>query len=120
MCTAARVPIASHARASLDGLAVIRTLKCQGLLTREFSSFQDSHTESHFLFIASSRWLAFRLDVLCLLFLFMASFGPLFVIERQGECHSRIGSFLVVYLSILRYRAQRNVYLLFKLSLWYC
>jgi len=36
--------------------------------------FQDLHTESWFLFLSSSRWLAIRLDWLCALFVTAVSF----------------------------------------------
>lgn len=34
----------------------------------EFDAYQDKHSEAWFLFLATSRWLAVRLDWLCAMF----------------------------------------------------
>ena len=42
-----------------------------------FPRFQDVHNQSFFLVLSSIRWLAVRLDVLCVLFLASTIFGAL-------------------------------------------
>ena len=77
----------SHVTASLQGLSSIRAHNSQDLLIHEFNRCQDHHTEAWFLFVVTSRWFAYRLDILCLLFVFMASFTPVFIAETQGKVH---------------------------------
>ncbi|XP_020629411.1 multidrug resistance-associated protein 4-like isoform X2 [Orbicella faveolata] len=79
----ARSPVLSHLTTTLEGLPSIRTHNLQQLMMQEFNLCQDQHTETWFLFIATSRWFAYRLDFLCTLFVFMASFTPLFIAERR-------------------------------------
>ncbi|XP_078379983.1 ATP-binding cassette sub-family C member 4-like [Oculina patagonica] len=79
----ARSPVLSHLTTTLEGLPSIRAHNLQQLMIHEFNMCQDKHTETWFLFIATSRWFAYRLDFLCTLFVFMASFTPLFIAERE-------------------------------------
>lgn len=75
-CTmsAARSPVFSHLSASLLGLGTIRAFSVQEKFAHEFDDHQDLHTEAWFLFIASSRWLAVRLDWLCASFVSAVAF----------------------------------------------
>ena len=88
---AARSPVLSHLTTTLEGLPSIRTHNLQQLMIHEFNLCQDQHTETWFLFIATSRWFAYRLDFLCTLFVFMASFTPLFIAERRGKGNNNQG-----------------------------
>ncbi|KAL3847448.1 hypothetical protein ACJMK2_018354 [Sinanodonta woodiana] len=63
-----RSPVFSHLSASLQGLHTIRAFNMQDKFVEEFDNHQDLHSESWFLFLTSSRWLAIRLDWLCALF----------------------------------------------------
>ncbi|XP_032230963.2 ATP-binding cassette sub-family C member 4 isoform X2 [Nematostella vectensis] len=74
-----RTPIFNHFSSTLEGLATIRSLSSQTQVTAELAACQDHHSEAWFLFIATSRWLAIRLEMLCLLFVTMAAFTPLFL-----------------------------------------
>ncbi|KAK3096011.1 hypothetical protein FSP39_021917 [Pinctada imbricata] len=69
-----RSPVFSHLSASLQGLHTIRAFGVQGKFMAEFDSHQDLHTESWFLFLTTSRWLAVRLDWMCALFVTAVSF----------------------------------------------
>ncbi|WAR27448.1 MRP4-like protein [Mya arenaria] len=69
-----RSPVFSHLSASLQGLHTIRAFEVQEKFIEEFDSHQDLHTESWFLFLSSSRWLAIRLDWLCAMFVSAVSF----------------------------------------------
>ena len=65
----------------------------------EFHICQDHHTKTWFLFIAASRWFAYRLDFLCTLFVFIASFTPLLKAEKGGSVHVRLG-YNIIYLAL--------------------
>ncbi|KAL4220738.1 Multidrug resistance-associated protein 4 [Mactra antiquata] len=69
-----RSPVFSHLSASLQGLHTIRAFGVQDKFIEEFDNHQDLHTESWFLFLTSSRWLAIRLDWLCAMFVTAVSF----------------------------------------------
>ena len=64
----------SHLSASLQGLHTIRAFGVQSKFIEEFDNHQDLHTEAWFLFLATSRWLAIRLDWLCAMFVTAVSF----------------------------------------------
>ncbi|KAK3735137.1 hypothetical protein QZH41_000006 [Actinostola sp. cb2023] len=78
-----RSPVFTHFSSTLDGISTIRSLSCQNLISKELSTCQDRHTEAWFLFLAASRWFAYRLEFLCFLFVAMAAFTPLFIAEKQ-------------------------------------
>ncbi|XP_022796168.1 multidrug resistance-associated protein 4-like isoform X3 [Stylophora pistillata] len=96
----ARSPVLSHLVTTLDGLTSIRSHSLQDVMIHEFNICQDRHTETWFLFIATSRWLAYRLDFLCMLFVFMASFTPLFIAER-GEIDAGLVGLCLTYAVLL-------------------
>ncbi|XP_052777823.1 ATP-binding cassette sub-family C member 4-like [Mya arenaria] len=70
-----RSPVFTHLSASLQGLHTIRAFGVQEKFIEEFDAHQDMHTESWFLCLTSSRWLATRLDWLCALFVTAVSFS---------------------------------------------
>ena len=49
------------------------------------SRCQDTHNQSWFLVLSSVRWLAVRLDVMCVLFLAATVFGALLAQIGAGE-----------------------------------
>ncbi|XP_053404593.1 ATP-binding cassette sub-family C member 4-like isoform X3 [Mercenaria mercenaria] len=76
-----RSPVFSHLSATLQGLHTIRAFGVQEKFTEEFDCHQDLHTESWFLFLSSSRWLAVRLDWLCAMFVTAVSFCCVFAAD---------------------------------------
>lgn len=66
--TVARSPVFSQINASLQGMSSIRAYNAEERFLEEFDNFQDIHTEAWFMFIATTRWLAVRLDLLCTAF----------------------------------------------------
>ena len=70
----ARSPVFSHLSATLQGLHTIRAFSVEEKFVEEFDAHQDLHSESFFLFLASSRWLAVRIDWICVLFITAVSF----------------------------------------------
>jgi ATP-binding cassette subfamily C (CFTR/MRP) protein 4 len=89
---AARSPVFSHLSATLQGLHTIRAFGAEGKFTEEFDCHQDLHTESWFLFLSSSRWLAIRLDWLCAIFVTAVSFCCVFAAESKYSDRSPIDS----------------------------
>ncbi|XP_059156862.1 ATP-binding cassette sub-family C member 4-like isoform X7 [Physella acuta] len=63
-----RSPVFSYLSATLQGLHTIRSMKMEEKFMEEFDAYQDKHSEAWFLFLATSRWLAVRLDWLCAMF----------------------------------------------------
>lgn len=63
-----RSPVFSHLSASLQGLHTIRAFGVQDKFKEEFDNHQNLHTEAWFLFLATSRWFAIRLDWMCVIF----------------------------------------------------
>ncbi|XP_022343366.2 ATP-binding cassette sub-family C member 4-like isoform X1 [Crassostrea virginica] len=74
-----RSPVFSHLSASLQGLHTIRAMRVQEKFCEEFDNHQNLHTESWFLFLSSSRWLAIRLDWMCAVFVTAVSFACVFL-----------------------------------------
>ena len=79
----ARSPVFSHLSASLQGLHTIRAFGVQSKFIEEFDNHQDLHTEAWFLFLATSRWLAIRLDWLCAMFVTVVSFCSVLAAESK-------------------------------------
>ncbi|XP_060775099.1 multidrug resistance-associated protein 4 isoform X2 [Neoarius graeffei] len=72
-----RSPVFSHLSSSLQGLSTIRACKAQERFQQTFDSHQDLHSEACFLFLATSRWFAVRLDGMCSVFVIITAFGCL-------------------------------------------
>lgn len=68
MNTPARSPVFSYVSATLQGIHTIRSMLMEEKFTQEFDAYQDKHSEAWFLFLATSRWLAIRLDWVCAMF----------------------------------------------------
>jgi len=70
----ARSPIFAMMSESLSGVATIRANNCIHYFKQKFEEAHDAHSRAFFSFIASSRWVGFRMDSLMFLFLSLASF----------------------------------------------
>ena len=55
--------------ATLNGLPTLRAYRRQSAFLTEFHAAQDVHTSGWFAFIATTRWLAIRLDIICATFI---------------------------------------------------
>ncbi|XP_061696778.1 ATP-binding cassette subfamily C member 4-like [Syngnathoides biaculeatus] len=73
-----RSPVFSHLSSSLQGLSIIRAFKVQQTFQKMFDDYQDLHSEAWFLFLATSRWLAVRLDGICSIFVTLTAFGCIY------------------------------------------
>jgi len=70
----ARSPIFSMMSESLAGVATIRANDACAYFTTKFEGVHDAHTRAFFSFIASSRWVGFRMDSLVFMLLSLVSF----------------------------------------------
>ena len=73
----ARSPTFTHLSATLPGLHTIRAFASQEKFQKDFDRYQDNHTATWFLLLASDRWFTLRLDVICALFVTAVSFGSI-------------------------------------------
>ncbi|XP_041055069.1 multidrug resistance-associated protein 4 isoform X2 [Carcharodon carcharias] len=72
-----RSPVFSHLSSSLQGIWTIRATKTEPQFQAKFDEHQDLHSETWFLFLSTSRWLAVRLDALCAVFVTAVAFGSI-------------------------------------------
>lgn len=79
----ARSPIYAMMSESLSGVATIRANNASQYFTRKFENVHDSHTRAFFSFIASSRWVGFRMDSLVFMLLSIVSFMSV-LFQTQG------------------------------------
>lgn len=70
---------------ALAGVATMRTNGALEYFKAKFESVHDAHTRAFFSFVASSRWFAFRLDLLTFLLMAVASFATA-ILYDQGTC----------------------------------
>ncbi|KAL7292206.1 hypothetical protein TKK_0014159 [Trichogramma kaykai] len=74
-----RSPVFTHLNATLNGLSTIRAYGVQDILKKEFDQFQDVHTSSWFMFIASSSAFGFSIDIFYFIFTALVTFSFLLV-----------------------------------------
>jgi ATP-binding cassette subfamily C (CFTR/MRP) protein 4 len=72
----------SHLSTSLYGLTTIRAFNAEESFIRAFDDFQDMHTSSWYLFIASTRWFGIWLDWISVTFIAFVAFS--FMFTSQG------------------------------------
>jgi ATP-binding cassette, subfamily C (CFTR/MRP), member 4 len=79
----ARSPIFAMLGESLNGIATIRPNSAVDFFKEKFRLAHDAHTRSFFSFIASSRWVGFRMDTLLFVFVAIVSFLSVLVHEKK-------------------------------------
>lgn len=79
-----RSPVFSHLSSSLQGLWTIRAFKAEERFQQSFDAHQDLHSEAWFLFLATSRWFAVRLDGMCSVFVTITAFGCLLLKDSMN------------------------------------
>ncbi|KAK7882506.1 hypothetical protein WMY93_028680 [Mugilogobius chulae] len=84
-----RSPVFSHLSSSLQGLTTIRAFKVHQNFQQMFDDYQDLHSEAWFLFLATSRWFAIRLDGICSIFVTITAFGCIYL--RDGLDAGAVG-----------------------------
>jgi hypothetical protein len=70
-----RSPLFSHITHSLDGLVSLRAYKRVAHFTQEHKQLLNANTRGYFCFVATSRWLGFRLDAMAVALLAASTFG---------------------------------------------
>lgn len=66
-----------HFSTTLLGLDTIRAFGAQEVFIDQMNAYQDAHTRAWFTFISTTAWLAYRLDLLCVVFIcFVALVSP--------------------------------------------
>lgn len=79
-----RSPIHAMLNESLNGIATIRSNAALGYTQERFESLHDSNIRAFFIFIASSRWLGFRLDLILFYLVALCSFLAV-LFNEQGK-----------------------------------
>ncbi|XP_055302412.1 probable multidrug resistance-associated protein lethal(2)03659 [Sitodiplosis mosellana] len=67
-----RSAIISHTNATINGLCTIHATKSEAVLLKEFNSLQNHNTSVGYIFKASTRAIAFWLELLCVLYMTVA------------------------------------------------
>eukprot|EP00051_Salpingoeca_urceolata_P017449 m.237611 g.237611 ORF g.237611 m.237611 type:complete len:1401 (-) comp18957_c0_seq3:248-4450(-) len=94
-----RSPVYAHLSTTLSGLPVIRAHPGATDSFRDtFHTFQDSHTRLFFLFVATSRWLGARLDMITFIFIVGTTFGA--IAARDTLSPGEVGLSLVYVLQL--------------------
>lgn len=68
-----RSPAFSLLSECLSGLETLRSFGVEAEMEERFQGSLDANTRAHFAFLATSRWLGFRLDSMCIVFLGFAA-----------------------------------------------
>lgn len=79
----ARSPIFAMLSESLSGIATIRANSSVDYFTKKFQSCHNAHTRAFFSFIAASRWVGFRMDLIMFLLMALVSFLSV-LFQQQG------------------------------------
>lgn len=79
----ARSPMFAMLSESLSGVATIRSNDSSAYFVKKFENAHDAHTRSFFSFIASSRWVGFRMD--CIMFVLMSVVSFLSVLFQRQQ-----------------------------------
>nr|XP_006811390.1 PREDICTED: multidrug resistance-associated protein 4-like [Saccoglossus kowalevskii] len=59
-----RSPVFSHISNTLNGIWTIRSARVEHKMEKQFFQHEDKHSSAWFLFLATTRWFAIRLDIL--------------------------------------------------------
>ncbi|XP_055326333.1 ATP-binding cassette sub-family C member 4-like [Sitodiplosis mosellana] len=84
-----RSPIFSHVNATIQGSSTVRAFNAEKFLENEFHEFQDFNTSCWYLFIGASRWFAFWLDLVCLLYVIVVTYS--FLLFSSAEDSGKVG-----------------------------
>eukprot|EP00934_Nitzschia_sp_Nitz4_P006161 Nitzschia sp. Nitz4//scaffold366_size23882//2073//6107//NITZ4_008438-RA/size23882-processed-gene-0.30-mRNA-1//-1//CDS//3329549299//6151//frame0 len=79
----ARSPIFAMLSEALSGIATIRSNDSKEYFVEKFEKVHDAHTRAFFSFIASSRWVGFRMDSIMFLLMSFVSFMSV-IFQQQG------------------------------------
>ncbi|KAJ1982361.1 hypothetical protein H4R35_000316 [Dimargaris xerosporica] len=94
-----RSPVYAILSETLDGVGVIRSFRATAHFQQRFVAALNQNSRAFFIFIATSRWLGFRLDMLSFAFLTVASFAT--VAARSTTDPGMVGLGLSYVLQLL-------------------
>lgn len=80
-----RSPIFSLFSATLGGLPVIRAFQSESILTEQFYKLVNINTQAYFALLVCVRWLGFRLDLTCSLFIASTAFLAVYTTGAGGD-----------------------------------
>lgn len=106
-CVSAKAPVFSHVAASISGLTTIRASRAEAMVIKEFDLLQDQHTATWVLFIATTEWFGFYLDVISVTFLAILAFQ--FLIFDNGKCLHVLHNYLFLHKRFVDLPAQNVV-----------
>ncbi|KAK5646882.1 hypothetical protein RI129_005346 [Pyrocoelia pectoralis] len=92
-------PVFGHINSSIQGLTTIRAFRAESALIEEFDHLQDLHTESWFLFISSSSAFGYYLDISCVIYITIITFGSLLI--GGGTSDAKIGLVVTQALALI-------------------
>jgi ATP-binding cassette, subfamily C (CFTR/MRP), member 4 len=74
-----RSPIFSHLSVTLTGIPILRCHNATQRFVKQMDEYIDKHSHSFYMFMAASRWLGFRLDMLSAMFVIVTVFTAIAV-----------------------------------------
>lgn len=83
----------------MTGLTVVRALKAEKILQKEFDNHQDAHTACYYMFIATSRAFGLSLDLFCCIFVASVIYVCVFV--EIGLTGDQVGLAITQSISLL-------------------
>ncbi|RMX53366.1 hypothetical protein pdam_00024688 [Pocillopora damicornis] len=79
-----RSPVYSHVSETLNGLETIRTRRRQQDFVEELYRYQDVHTQSYIMVLASARWLGVRMTFLTTFLILAVALAAIVVSQDAG------------------------------------
>ncbi|XP_033124996.1 multidrug resistance-associated protein 4-like [Anneissia japonica] len=83
-----RSPVFSHLSATLQGLSTVRAFQVQQSFKDQFESYQDTHTQAWYMFLATSRYFGIWLDWLTLIFVAVVTYGSVILLHVSENLNS--------------------------------
>ncbi|XP_033100013.1 multidrug resistance-associated protein 4-like [Anneissia japonica] len=83
-----RSPVFSHLSATLQGLSTVRAFQVQQSFKDQFESYQDTHTQAWYMFLATSRYFGIWLDWLSLIFVAVVTYGSVILLHVSENLNS--------------------------------
>lgn len=87
-----RSPVYSHVSETINGLQTVRAFRMEGTIVRRFETYQDKHTTTWFLFLATYRWFGIRSLLLVVIFMNAVIYSAFLFRDREYFCYSMINS----------------------------
>lgn len=79
-----RSPIFSLFSATLSGLPVVRAFQSEKIISDQFYKLVNTNTQAYFALLVCVRWLGFRLDMVCSLFIASSAFLAVYSTTPEG------------------------------------